>query len=236
VKRIQLVLIAFLLILCSSCVKEGNNPKVEVADTTEPSSAKLSWVVEAGSVTDALPDGIKDSSQGGGQTPTAQTPFDGDWVGVASFSDCQGQFAGNEGVYSEIIARFVTNESGAMKGFLAIPIQTNLNFKNVTVSYSADTETVLMEATFLNADSDGSAVVSIDEQGRAVFSARFDNGEGDALTVNAVLRQVGSEWSDTDEKRPSDETIANMKSPGIYTVAESYAADISLIPEWESDN
>lgn len=160
----------------------------------------------------------------------------GDWLGIAEFYDCTGIYADNEDLQIEILARFVFDESGNCKPYIALAMSDDdLNFNNLVLTpvLGNDYEVDLW-GDLMGVEMDGISFIDIENDGSISIYAGVDETEEDGFELMASLRRIDDQdnWSDNNYPRMPQEYIDFYSGMSLEEIAQFCELDTSKIPEF----
>jgi len=159
--------------------------------------------------------------------------FEGDWYGLTLFTQCSGDYAENEGVKAETIARFVFDENGNCTPYLAMALGSSskaMNFRNLTALWDPASITLSIGGNCLKGSIAEETQVDINELGALVIEVRVAES-GSGATLKVYLRRLDDNWKADDTISPNADQLEYYKGMNLETIASLFGVDITEIPK-----
>ncbi len=175
----------------------------------------------------------------GAETDVAETFPDifiaehqGDWHGMAIVYEGAGDYADEQDLEMEIIARLVFREDGTCEPYLACALNgDDNNFRNLTAQYNEAEDLMVLQGEFLNQELDSKSNLFA-QDGALYVDVFVDDGQGNYLNLYACLRPLDAPWDyENDWLCLSEDALAFYKGKSFMEIAELFQLDLSEIPE-----
>lgn len=162
---------------------------------------------------------------------------DGDWHGMAVVYEGVGDFADEQDLEMEIIARLAFRPDGTCEPYLACALGgDDNNFKNLSAQYHETEDMMLLRGEFVNAQITNKSNLFVQE-GVLYVDVFVDDGAGNTMNLYGCLRRLDDPWNrDADWPCLPESAEAFYKGKSFLEIAELFQLDVAEIPEltWNS--
>jgi len=159
--------------------------------------------------------------------------FEGDWYGITQFVNCTGDYAGNDGLEAETIARLVFDEDGNCSPYIAMALGEKsraMNFRNIVMVWDAATDTMSVAGNCLKGSISGGTRAYINGIGALEFETDIVES-GSRVTLKVYLRRLGDNWKIDDTLSPNAEQLEYYEGLNLETIASLFGMDITELPK-----
>ena len=157
--------------------------------------------------------------------------FTGDWHGLSAIYDAAGDYADEDMMVFETVARFTFDEYGDIIPYILFYVNGGTEIEDLSLYNIEDYYGMEVYGTFLGKDLYDSEIF-MDDYGAVYIMLHIDDGAGNKMSIQTCMRKLDEEWDEDNDFPCADKAFLDFyRGKSLEDILEIYGLDPSVLPE-----